>query len=212
MSAVKQREFEQLVELALGSSDSSSLRGSMSVSLYDTAWVSCVTKDGQCCFPSSFDFILENQQPDGLWSSVGPICSELLNLLGGLFALVEHQQAYSTETLQSRIRLAKRAIESAFRTWRIEENRGVAVELLVPTMLNLLEHGGISFEFPAKDTLIELKRKKLSVLTPKMLYEEPNSFLHSIEAFYHDKILNFDFLSKYKMCGSMQESPTATAA
>lgn len=207
----EQEELQDLFELALGQECNGFASGCMSVSVYDTAWVSCVTKHGADCFPSSFEYVVESQQRDGLWHS-GPLCSDVLNSLGGLFALVKHRRRSGSDSHQARIELATRALADALQAWQIEENGGVAFEVLMPTMLTLLESEGILLDFPAKSALCALRDEKLSLIPLEKLYEKPNSVLHSIEAFFADKDFDFDVMRNHKVCKSMLGSPSATAA
>lgn len=74
--------------------------GSMSCSVYDTAWVSCVSKqsdDGQrqWLFPSSFKYILDCQQADGGWqrplsSTFESVEDAALSSLAAIFAITQH--------------------------------------------------------------------------------------------------------------------------
>ncbi|KAL4954475.1 hypothetical protein BDW69DRAFT_140089 [Aspergillus filifer] len=79
---------------------------SMSASIYDTAWVSMVSKPGikgpnKWLFPESFAYILSHQTPDGGWDQLGvdgdngypeyltiPDC--ILHSLAALLALIRH--------------------------------------------------------------------------------------------------------------------------
>src|SRR5580700_9564755 len=68
--------------------------GSMTCTIYDTAWVAMVTKiidgDTQWLFPSSFCYILSTQESSGGWSTGGTEIDAILNTLAALLALYKH--------------------------------------------------------------------------------------------------------------------------
>ena len=208
----QQQDLVDLLEVAIRMDPQVCASGHMSVSIYDTAWVSCIVKDGEACFPSSFQFILEHQQTDGLWPSTGPSCSDLLNSLGGLHALVERQRRHTSFEMQSRIDKAKAALDTALNTWQIEESGGVGFEMLIPVMLDLLDRQHISFNFPAHSALRALCHRKMATIPFEKLYKHPHSVLHSLEAFFLNETFDFDRMRTHKVLNSMLGSPAATAA
>ena len=203
-------EFKELINDALGSCEK--LPHSLTTSVYDTAWISCVTKNGQWCFPRSFSYIIDSQLESGLWSYNSQLSSSILNSLGGLFALVEHEKKESTEDLRRRIRIAESALRDALQSWSIEDAQGVGFEMLIPTMLECLEKNDIELDFPAKSALIQMRNMKMALLKPETLYDCPSTLLHSLEVFYLNNSFSFDLVGKNKVQRSMMASPSATAA
>lgn len=74
------------VVLAKRISDNSDDRngsGSMSVAIYDTAWVAMISKRVDCntvwLFPPSFRYVLDQQQKDGSWPSYASTIDGILN-------------------------------------------------------------------------------------------------------------------------------------
>ncbi|PVH92483.1 hypothetical protein DM02DRAFT_575678 [Periconia macrospinosa] len=69
--AQESKSIEDLLDSLLGNHDSRYGFGAMTCSVYDTAWVSVVTKTvagvAQYVFPSSFIVVLQAQLPDGSW-------------------------------------------------------------------------------------------------------------------------------------------------
>ena len=75
-------------------------KGSLStitVAIYDTAWISMVSKDvdGRRCwvFPQCLEFLLEQQLDDGGWESYASKDNGILNTLVGLLAITRHRSS-----------------------------------------------------------------------------------------------------------------------
>jgi len=84
---------------------------------------------------------------------------------------------------------------------------------LEPYALDLIAKQGISFDFPARARLFEVRSQKLSKIPPEYLYHKaPSSLLHSLEAFYGDPAFDYDRIAHHKVMGSFMSSPSATAA
>src|ERR1700733_10249607 len=69
--------------------------GCFSISLYDTAWLSMVTKvdasgSRRWLFPDSFAYVLRNQSEDGSWATYESPVDGILNTMAGLLSLVMH--------------------------------------------------------------------------------------------------------------------------
>ena len=193
--------------------------GSASVSIYDTAWVSMITKDyddqPQWLFPESFQFLLDTQLPDGSWESYASLEDGILNTLASLLALVRHSKANlkdpenDSHHLSTRIEKAQQALEGKFQTRDVEFGVSVGLEILIPTLLTALDEEHIDFSFPQKKLLQDLKDVKMTKFNPQLLYQTQTTYLHSLEAFVG--VVDFDRLSQQKGFGSMMGSPASTA-
>ena len=202
--------------------------GSMTCSIYDTAWISCISKpsdDGskQWLFVSSFRSVLDSQSADGGWHWPPQRDSKyeagtILSSLAALFAIKQHIK----HPLQL-VRLREEAndrwnrgisfmTESLRGPWRLS-GYSVGVEVLVPALLELLEAEGIIFTFPGKSELFLRRDCRLSrIPTGQQLDKTPTTMLHSLEALYGDMHFSFDTLRDRLVNGSVMGSPSATAA
>ena len=196
--------------------------GSMSVSIYDTAWVSMVSKvrDGTryWLFSQSFELILDSQCQHGGWQQYASDVDGILNTMADMLALSWHRKEPSIEgcpdlpnDLDLRISNAKVWLEMKLNSWNVEVCDHVGFELLVPSLLALLDQEGIDFEFPGLQTLHLLKLRKLSKFDPAMIYDgHPTTLIHSLEAFMG--VIDYDRVGQQSSGGSMMASPSSTAA
>ena len=194
--------------------------GSASVSIYDTAWVSMITKNyegqEQWLFPESFQYLLDEQLPDGSWESYASLEDGILNSLASLLALVRRSKTISDEDedylhkILSAISKAKKSLEEKLQSWDVESCVNVGFEILVPTLLTMLENEHIWFHFPQRQYIQGLKDIKMAKFDPQVLYQLPTTYLHSLEALVG--VVDFDRLGQHKVFGSMMGSPASTAA
>ena len=196
--------------------------GCMSASIYDTAWVSMVSKviDGrrQLLFPESFQYILDVQLPDGGWESYSSDLDGILNTMASLLAILHNRKQMALdaslqipESFDSRILRATQCLSERLQVWDVATSEHVGFELLVPTLLRLLSEHGVDMDFSGLDCLMDLNAKKLVKFDPVMLYGDvPTSTIHSLEAFVGK--VDFQRLTHHKRSGSMMGSPAATAA
>ena len=217
-------EAKDLIKKLAGAAKNSSGFGTMNCAIYDTAWVSCVSREvsgySQWLFPNSFRYLLDAQMPNGGWPSLGKDESDILNGLAGLYALSMHEQCPKQLVsahwpgLVDRISAAKRMLESMLSCWNNSKEETVGFEVLAPSLLDLLKEGhGISFRFPERSRLFDLRERKLNMVCKGKLYEsESSTLLHSIEALYGDDHFRFDRIAHHKVDGSIAGSPSATAA
>ncbi|KAH8684366.1 hypothetical protein BGZ60DRAFT_442141 [Tricladium varicosporioides] len=195
----------------------------MSVSIYDTAWVSKITKNvngnHEWLFPKSFEFVLERQLENGGWaeSSAEAEVDGILNTMSALIALLQHQKEgtkvgnnYLPGDICTRIQKSIACLKAKLNTWNVETTDHVCFEMLVPAHLKLLAKLGITFEFPGYSRLMRLHNKKIAMLDASKMYENKGTFLHSLEAFIG--LFDFDKLKNQKMNGSFMSSPASTAA
>ncbi|KAI0003167.1 hypothetical protein F4779DRAFT_602132 [Xylariaceae sp. FL0662B] len=75
MEAPVSSEIDALVHFIASQCQSGQDFGSISVSIYDTAWLSMIRKPGVpetddlWLFPECFEYVLDNQLPSGAWES-----------------------------------------------------------------------------------------------------------------------------------------------
>lgn len=202
--------------------------GSMSCSVYDTAWVACVSKTvsdrTQWLFPLSFSFVLDSQRTDGGWSAHlneadTDDFDRILSTMAALFCLTQHAKnplqlrCIDGEHISIRIQKAVVHLSRLLEKWRVGDCRTVGFEVLAPSLLDLLQEEGIHLKFPDKDLLLKIRNKKLAKVQPETLYSTtPSTLLHSLEAFHGHKDFSFDRISHHKVSGSIMASPSATAS
>ncbi|KAL9040190.1 MAG: hypothetical protein Q9180_002063 [Flavoplaca navasiana] len=195
--------------------------GSFSCSVYDTAWLAMVTKtvDGKehWLFPTTFGYLLRNQESDGSWPSYASDVDGIMNTLAALLALHHHRDTHLQLgelmhlDIDSRIRRGERALQDRLLRWDVGTALNVGFEVLVPGLLRLAEAFGSRFDFPGKRLLFEAYEHKMSCFDPTTLYQDrPTSALHSLEAFIGR--VDFDRLKHHTVGGSMMGSPSSTAA
>ncbi|PGG95909.1 hypothetical protein AJ79_09819 [Helicocarpus griseus UAMH5409] len=195
--------------------------GFMTCAVYDTAWVSMVSKETEhgtiWLFPESFTYIINSQRPDGSWPSYAANVDGILNTSASLLALRAHQtnnyqiREYSAEELGRRISSGTASLRAQLQAWDVEKADHVGFEILVPTLLTLLEEQGICFEFPGRKALMALNQAKLSRFNPEYLYSTlKTTALHSLEAFVGK--LDYDKVRHHKTFGAYMASPSSTAA
>lgn len=195
--------------------------GFMTCAVYDTAWVSMVAKDTGngtiWLFPECFTYIIKSQLHDGSWPSYAADVDGILNTSASLLALKAHQVnnyqivEYSAEELDRRILSGSASLLAQLQAWNVETAVHVGFEILVPTLLALLEEQGIAFEFPGREALMALNQAKLSKFNFEYLYSSMKiTALHSLEAFAGK--LDYDKVRHHKTFGSYMASPSSTAA
>ncbi|RYP67896.1 hypothetical protein DL771_007004 [Monosporascus sp. 5C6A] len=195
--------------------------GSMSCAIYDTAWVSLITRPivdtKQWVFPECFRYILDRQSGNGGWEAGLSQEDNILNTAASLLSLKRHWKeplqvhVISQDELRVRIEKATVYLQSQLRTWDTMAPMQVGFEIILPSLLNLLIEEDMSFEFEAKEKLMQLKATKLKGFKPEYLYTASGSTaLHSLEAFIG--MIDFNRVAHHKVNGSLMGSPSSTAA
>ena len=195
--------------------------GSFSYAIYDSAWVSMVSKEvsdrRSWLFPECFRYILDQQRDDGGWHSYASEIDGILNTAASLLSLNLHMSKpyqitdVSVEELRDRSTRAVAALQAQLQAWDVGATERVGFEILVPAILRLLKHEGLHFEFPGSVLLKSINDKKLSRFDPSQLYKAGNmSILHSLEAF--TDIIDCSRFAPQRTIGSILASPSATSA
>ena len=187
---------------------------SMSGSIYDTAWVSMVSKSvngmSTWLFPTSFHYICDAQNESGGWEG-GDAIDEIINSLACLLSLKRHSNVESgVSELPDKIDMATQFLTVKLSQWDISTTERVAFEIIIPSMLDLLALESIHLQFPEADKLRQLNEAKMSKIDLSLLYQFPSSVLHSLESFIGK--IDFDKMSHHLNDGSMMASPSSTAA
>ncbi|KAF4628001.1 hypothetical protein G7Y89_g10156 [Cudoniella acicularis] len=196
--------------------------GSMSPSIYDTAWLAMIQRhtDGKSCwlFPECFQYLLRTQLEDGGWPSYASQVDGILNTMASLLALLKHSADFqqsprlnSVWNSEARINGAKDSLQIQLEHWNLELCDHVGFEILTPSLLTLLGQHGVTFTFPGKKLLLELNQNKLSRFDTRDFYtNSKTTTLHSMEAFIGK--IDFDRVSHHKTAGAFMGSPASTAA
>ena len=196
--------------------------GSMSLSIYDTAWVSMVSKvrdeNRYWLFPQSFELVLDSQCQQGGWPQYDSDLDSILNTMAALLAIRWHQKEPSIRgcpdlpsDLDLRLSIAIAWLDRKLNSWDVGACDHVGFEMLIPSLLGLLEQEGINFNFPGLQTLQLLKERKLSGFHPTMIYDGgPTTLTHSLEAFVG--VVDYNRVNHLTTGGSMMGSPSSTAA
>lgn len=215
----------ELIQRAWERYDKDYTAGCMTCAIYDTAWISMVSKkvsDGKrWLFLESFDYLLSMQSEDGSWKVDGTPShvDGILNTAASLLSLHRHRleplndTVHALDDIERRIHLAATSLASQLTEWDVVATVHVGFEIIVPSLLDLLRAENLlpDFHFNGEVILRQLNSAKLSKFEPGMLYSrKASTAVHSLEAFIGK--VDFDKLSHHKTNGSMMGSPSSTAA
>ncbi|KAI1370232.1 hypothetical protein F4677DRAFT_465656 [Hypoxylon crocopeplum] len=192
--------------------------GSMSPSIYDTAWVSMVrnphtiTGSHAWLFPECFEFILTHQLASGAWESYASPIDGILNTAAALLALKVHLEVCPEDSdLELRSQRAVKALREMLGNWEAGSSDQVGFEMLILQHASLLEAKGIVLDFPQLSTLRPLRRAKLEKLPLASVYNAPSTLHHCLEGLIGH--IDFDQVRcRRDANGSMVSSPSSTAA
>lgn len=213
------KEATQIIAMLANSCSEAQLIGSMSTSIYDTAWVSMVSKpedaEPRWLFPESFQVLLDSQSPKGGWDGLASETDTILNSLAALLALCRHHTApkhtngNNPPDLLSRISKAVVFLDRKLHQWDLSKADQVGFEIISPSIINSLRSFGICLYEPP--VLMKLRAQKLRLFDVHLLYgSQQLAILHSLEAF--DGVIDFDKLNHHMRNGSFLGSPSSTAA
>ena len=208
-----------LVNLIAGGAKNAHDAGSLTSTIYDTAWVSMVRKpsniDAGLLFPECFQYMLDRQLPTGGWESYGAAIDGIVNTLGGLLALKKNSyvpfRSISQRDIDVRVESAVRFLQEQLQEWDVASADHVAFEIVIPAMLEFLNLEGIHFDFPGRPLLMNLNQQKMSKIPPSIWSKNlQTTLLHCLEAFVGK--VDFSTIRHLLLDGAMGTSPAATAA
>jgi hypothetical protein len=192
--------------------------GSMSSSIYDTAWVSMVSRTvgskRYWVFPNALQYVLDTQSSDGGWKSYSSQVDGILNTMAALLAILSHRSLGNSNLpndIEARISKAQTSLEGILQAWDVQACDQVGFEILIPALMEMLSEHGMIFDFPGKDVLMDLNKQKLEKFQPQIFYADiQTTALHSIEAFAGK--IDFNKISHQLKNGSIMASPSSTAS
>nr|AHW04046.1 diterpene synthase TPS1 [Plectranthus barbatus] len=187
--------------------------GRISVSPYDTAWVALI-KDLQGRdapeFPSSLEWIIQNQLADGSWGDAKFFCvyDRLVNTIACVVAL--RSWDVHAEKVERGVRYINENVEK-LRDGN-EEHMTCGFEVVFPALLQRAKSLGIQdlpYDAPVIQEIYHSREQKSKRIPLEMMHKVPTSLLFSLEGLEN---LEWDKLLKLQSAdGSFLTSPSSTA-
>ncbi|KAL5059580.1 hypothetical protein RYX36_031184 [Vicia faba] len=185
--------------------------GEISISAYDTAWVALVKSvvdENKPQFPSSLQWIIDNQLPDGSWGDELFVAHDrILNTLACVIALKSwnvHPQMCEKGMKFFMENLSKIQDENA-------EHMPIGFEVAFPSLLNIAK--SLNIEVPENSPILKeifsMRDQKLKKIPREVLHKIPTTLLHSLEGM-QDLDWN-QLLRLQSQDGSFLFSPSSTA-
>ncbi|XP_060178147.1 ent-copalyl diphosphate synthase 1-like isoform X1 [Lycium barbarum] len=186
--------------------------GEISISAYDTAWVALVkdlngSENPQ--FPSSLEWIANNQLPDGSWgdSSIFMVYDRVINTLACIIALKSwnlHPDKTVLGMLFMRENLSRIGDENA-------EHMPIGFEVAFPSLIEIAKQLciDIPYDSPVLQEIYARRKLKLTRIPKDIMHKVPTTLLHSLEGMPDldwQKLLQFQCPD-----GSFLFSPSSTA-
>ncbi|KAJ4955655.1 hypothetical protein NE237_012438 [Protea cynaroides] len=198
----------QSIKSMLGSMED----GEISISAYDTAWVALVEHingSGVPQFPSSIQWIVENQLPDGSWGDrfIFSAHDRILNTLACCIALKSwniYHELCEKGIIFIRENMWKLGSEN-------EEHMPIGFEVAFPSLMEIAERQELQVpkDIPIIHEIYAKRNLKLTKIPKDMMHVVPTTLLHSLEGMDG---LDWEKLVKLQ-CedGSFLFSPSSTA-
>ncbi|KAF2321639.1 hypothetical protein GH714_000826 [Hevea brasiliensis] len=186
--------------------------GEISISAYDTAWVALVEDvngSGAPQFPSSLEWIANNQLPDGSWGDADIFTAHdrIINTLACVIALKSwniHPDKCKKGMKYFKENLCKLEDENA-------EHMPIGFEVAFPSLLELARKLDIEVpeDSPVLQEIYASRNLKLTKIPKDTMHKVPTTLLHSLEGMPG---LEWDKLLKLQcQDGSFLFSPSSTA-
>ncbi|KAG7970545.1 hypothetical protein I3843_07G089500 [Carya illinoinensis] len=186
--------------------------GEISISAYDTAWVALVQDvngSGLPQFPSSLQWIANNQLPDGSWgdSEIFFAYDRIINTLACVVALKSWN--ILPEKCEKGISFLKEKICKL--EYENDEHMPIGFEVAFPSLLEIARSLDIEvpFDSPALQDIYAKRNIKLTRIPREIMHKVPTTLLHSLEGMPG---LDWEKLLKLQsQDGSFLFSPSSTA-
>ena len=215
-TSLQDQAYELLATLAAQCSvENGESLGSMSSSVYDSAWLSMLQKPTETAgeetmtwlFPECFEFVLAQQLPSGAWESYATPVDGILNTAAALLSMKKHLLIQpENRDLLLRCQRTQVILAQILTDWDTNSTDQVGQEILVISLLDLLEKEGILIESPRLTTLRAIRHRKLAKIAPQTVYHTRSTLHHSLEAFIGH--IDFDGVRSWREeNGSMMNSP-----
>ncbi|KAI1113357.1 hypothetical protein F5Y14DRAFT_418062 [Nemania sp. NC0429] len=192
--------------------------GAVSASVYDMAWLSMVRKpdvpggNTAWLFPECFQYVLAEQLPTGGWASYGTPVDDILNTATALLSLRMHLKTDSNhQDWLARSHKAEAALRQILLDWDIHSADSMGSEIIVISLLRLLEQEGIFMNTPHIDSLRAASDNMPRQVSPLKLHRELSTSHHFPQAI-------LDYIRHSRDCHwekteeSLMGSPASTAA
>ncbi|GMJ01143.1 GA REQUIRING 1, ARABIDOPSIS THALIANA ENT-COPALYL DIPHOSPHATE SYNTHETASE 1 [Hibiscus trionum] len=204
----KIKEHVDNIKSMLGSMEN----GEISCSAYDTAWVALiedVNGSGSPQFPSTLEWIANNQLPDGSWGDdqIFVAHDRLINTLACVVALKTwniHPDKYQKGISFFKENISKLENENA-------EHMPIGFEVAFPSLLEVARTLNIEvpYDSPVFQDIYESRDLKLTKIPKEIMHNVPTTLLHSLEGMSG---LDWEKLLKLRCAdGSFLFSPSSTA-
>ncbi|XP_075489850.1 LOW QUALITY PROTEIN: ent-copalyl diphosphate synthase 1-like [Primulina tabacum] len=204
----KIRDLVETIRTMLASMDD----GEISISAYDTAWVAMVTDvggGGRPQFPSSLEWIANNQLSDGSWGDATAFSAHdrIINTLACVVALRSwnmHPDKSDKGICYIQENIAKLGDED-------EEHMPIGFEVALPSLVEIAKKLGIDIpdDSPGMQEIYASRDLKLTRIPRDILHKVATTLLHSLEGMDG---LDWDKLLKLQCAdGSFLFSPSSTA-
>nr|B8PQ84.1 RecName: Full=Copalyl diphosphate synthase CPS1, chloroplastic; Short=Copalyl diphosphate synthase 1; Short=SmCPS; Short=SmCPS1; Flags: Precursor [Salvia miltiorrhiza]ABV57835.1 copalyl diphosphate synthase [Salvia miltiorrhiza] len=187
--------------------------GRISVSPYDTAWVAMIKdvegRDGPQ-FPSSLEWIVQNQLEDGSWGDQKLFCvyDRLVNTIACVVAL--RSWNVHAHKVKRGVTYIKENVDKLMEG--NEEHMTCGFEVVFPALLQKAKSLGIEdlpYDSPAVQEVYHVREQKLKRIPLEIMHKIPTSLLFSLEGLEN---LDWDKLLKLQSAdGSFLTSPSSTA-
>ncbi|XP_075482775.1 ent-copalyl diphosphate synthase 1-like [Primulina tabacum] len=207
----KSDKIRDLVE-TIGSMLSSMDDGEISVSAYDTAWVAMVWDvggSGRPQFPSSLEWIANNQLSDGSWGDATTFSAHdrIINTLACVVAL-RSWNMHSDKSDKGICYIQENIIKLGDED---EEHMPIGFEVALPSLIEIAKKLGIDIpdDSPGMKEINARRDLKLARIPRDILHKVPTTLLHSLEGMGG---LDWDELLKLQCAdGSFLFSPSSSA-
>ncbi|XP_068652778.1 ent-copalyl diphosphate synthase 1-like [Aristolochia californica] len=211
MKVQEQNDIEKRIELVKNMLNSMG-DGEISVSAYDTAWVALVedvSGSGAPQFPSSLEWIVENQLSDGSWGDqrIFIAYDRIINTLACVIALRSWNLCpHGCEKGMSFLRENMVKLEDDKM-----EHMPIGFEVAFPSLIEIARSLDLDvpFDAPVLQEIYPKREVKLGRIPMEMLHKVPTTLLHSLEG-----MPNLDWQKLLKLQsqdGSFLFSPSSTA-